>query len=151
MNNKPKIYLDTSVLSALYDMRLPDRQSATEEFFNRKDIYGFATSEITRQELAQVSDMELRKKLMRLLEGIFVHPVTTEMTNLAGTYVKKMIFTPSMYNDAAHVAASVLTGQHILVSWNFKHLVNRLRRAQINELNISMGMPMIEIISPPEV
>jgi glycogen operon protein len=48
-----------------------------------------------------------------------------------------------MYNHAVHVAAAVLTRQDVLVSWNFRHLVNRRRRAQVNEVNISLGLPMI--------
>jgi hypothetical protein len=40
-----------------------------------------------------------------------------------------------------HVAACVLTLQDILVSWNFRHLVNRRRRALINEVNIARGLP----------
>jgi hypothetical protein len=39
----------------------------------------------------------------------------------------------------------------ILVSWNFRHLVNRRRRALINEVNALMGHPGIEILAPPEV
>ena len=54
-------------------------------------------------------------------------------------------------NDALHVAAAVLTRQDVLLSWNFKHLVNRRRRAQINEENISLGLPTIEIVAPPEI
>ena len=55
-----------------------------------------------------------------------------------------------MYNDALHVAGAVLTQQDVLLSWNFKHLVNR-RRAQINEGNISIGLRTIEIVAPPEI
>ena len=49
------------------------------------------------------------------------------------------------------MAAAVLTRQDVLLSWNFKHLVNRRRRAQINEENISLGLPTIEIVAPPEI
>jgi len=56
-----------------------------------------------------------------------------------------------MINDAVHVAAAVLTRQDILISWNFKHLVNRRRRAKINEVNTTRGLPGLEILAPPEV
>jgi hypothetical protein len=49
------------------------------------------------------------------------------------------------------VPAAVLTRQDILVSWNFKHLVNRRRRALINDLNVAGNLPTIEIVAPPEV
>ena len=53
--------------------------------------------------------------------------------------------------DALHVAIAVATRQDILVSWNFRHLVNRRRRALVNEVNILTGYPSIEILAPPEV
>ena len=69
----------------------------------------------------------------------------------AQNYVKSGVFAPVMLNDAVHIAAAVLTRQDILLSWNFKHMVNRTRRAKVNEVNISMGLPSIEIIAPPEI
>ena len=53
--------------------------------------------------------------------------------------------------DALHVAVAVVSRQDILVSWNFRHLVNRRRFAPINEVNIPMGYATIEILAPPEV
>jgi hypothetical protein len=39
-----------------------------------------------------------------------------------------------------------VVGRHdVLLSWNFRHLVNRRRRAKVNELNVSQGLPTIEI------
>lgn len=73
------------------------------------------------------------------------------MRKVAADYVGAGVFSPLSYNDALHVAAAVLTHQDVLLSWNFKHLVNRRRRAQINEINISSGFPTIEIVAPPEL
>ncbi len=53
--------------------------------------------------------------------------------------------------DALHVAVAVVTRQDIFVSWNFRHLVNRRRRALVNEVNVLMSHPPIEILAPPEV
>jgi len=49
------------------------------------------------------------------------------------------------------VAIAVAARQDILVSWNFRHLVNRRRRALVNEVNVLAGYPSIEILAPPEV
>ncbi|MBI4398701.1 MAG: hypothetical protein HY586_06210 [Candidatus Omnitrophica bacterium] len=73
------------------------------------------------------------------------------MKELAQEYVGSGAFTPMMYADALHVASAVLSRQDILVSWNFKHLVNRRRRAMIHEWNVVKGYPVIEIVAPPEV
>jgi hypothetical protein len=57
----------------------------------------------------------------------------------------------SLTIDALHVAIAVAARQDILVRWNFRHLVNRRRRALVNEVNIVAGYPSIEILAPPEV
>ena len=56
-----------------------------------------------------------------------------------------------MRGDALHVAAAVLTQQEVLLSWNFRYLVNRRRCARVNDVNISWGLPTIEIVALLEV
>jgi predicted nucleic acid-binding protein len=148
---KLKIYLDTSVFSAYFDDRSPDRKAQTAEFWERITAFEACTSELARQELEKTPNADRRKRLLRLLDGMKLHRVTPDMRQLSERYVKAGVFTPIMINDALHVAAAVLTRQDILLSWNFKHLVNRLRRAKINQVNVSQGLPTIEIIAPPEI
>ena len=148
---KLRIYLDTSIFSAYYDDRAPDRRAQTEEFWARITAYEASASELTREELEKTPDAPRRTKLLKLLESVTLHPVTEEMQRLTQEYVKAGVFTPAMLNDAVHVATAVLTRQDILLSWNFKHMVNRTRRAKVNQVNTSLGLPSIEIIAPPEI
>jgi hypothetical protein len=53
--------------------------------------------------------------------------------------------------DAQHVAAAVVSGVPIVVSWNFRHLVNRTRRIQVNLINARQGYHQVEIVAPPEL
>lgn len=39
----------------------------------------------------------------------------------------------------------------ILVSWNFKHLVNQKHRGMIDALNVSLALPTIRILPPPDL
>ena len=57
----------------------------------------------------------------------------------------------TMAEDALHVAIAIVSRCEMIVSWNFRHLVNRRRRALINESNVLMDYPAIEILAPPEV
>lgn len=148
---KLRLYLDTSVFSAYYDDRLPDRQALTEEFWKRLGAFEISTSELTRRELDQTPNPEQRDKLKRLCADFIVHSVSDEMKKLAREYVDAGVLSPASFNDALHVAAAVLTRQDVLLSWNFRHLVNRRRRAAVNEVNISQGLPTIEILAPPEI
>ena len=148
---KLHVYLDTSVFSAYHDGRMVERQRETLEFWPRLDELLASTSELARQELAQATDAVLRPKLLQLLDQVVVHPLTEEMTALARRYVEQRIFSPLMLNDALHVAAAVVSDQDVLLLWNFRHLVNRRRRAEINALNASAGLRTLEILAPSEM
>lgn len=146
-----RVYLDTSVFSAYYDEAVSDRRTQTEDFWKRRSEFELSTSVVAREELEQTPDPAKRNQLIALVDSVTVHSVTDLMRSLARSYIDSGVFTGVMYNDAVHVAAAVLTRQDVLLSWNFRHLVNRRRRAQINEVNISLGLPTIDIVAPPEI
>lgn len=148
---KLHIYLDTSVLSALFDDRAPERRRDTEQFWARLGEFEASASDLTRNELSRTPDARAREQLLRRLGDVSVFPMTQDMQELADRYVAAGLFSPIMRSDALHVAAAILTRHDVLVSWNFRHLVNRRRRAKINEVNISLGLPVIDIVAPPEV
>ena len=148
---KLRICLDTSVFSAYDDERTPDRLAETREFWSRLSDFEASTSELAALELKQTSNPLKRARLEALLRDVIIHPLTDDMRALAHRYVDGGAFSPGMYNDALHVAAAVLAGQDVLISWNFKHLVNRRRRAQVNEINTLSGLPTVEIVAPPEL
>jgi predicted nucleic acid-binding protein len=147
---KLKIYMDTSVFSAIFDDRAPDRKALTEQFWRNLAAYDSATSSLAVEELRKTNDLQLRAKMGSLIAGLNIIAVTDEMAELADKYIAAYAFTATMYNDAVHVAAATLTRQDVLVSWNFRHLVNRRRRAVVCSVNATEGLPALDILSPPE-
>ncbi|HET6456103.1 MAG TPA: PIN domain-containing protein [Armatimonadota bacterium] len=148
---KLRVYLDTSVLSAYCDERAPERMAETKEFWARLSEVEASTSDLVLDEIERTPDEDRRSVMLALLADTARIPVTQEMHELADRYIRHDLFGPVMYNDALHVAAAVLSRQDILLSWNFKHLVNRRKRAQVNEVNILLGLPTIEILAPSEL
>ena len=65
MRRKIRVYLDTSVISALFDERNPERKSLTEAFFAEIGNFETFISEITVAEIERTPDMELRSKMTR--------------------------------------------------------------------------------------
>ena len=63
MKHRLKVYLDTSVISALFDERNPERKSLTESFF--KEIENFETfiSDITIAEIEKTPDKQIKKNM----------------------------------------------------------------------------------------
>jgi predicted nucleic acid-binding protein len=146
-----RVYIDTSVFSALLDERAPARRADTEAFFARLKDFHVSTSVHTRAELEGTPDELRRAELLKLLEGVNVVPLPPGTERLAQRYVEAGVFPHGALDDAVHVAAAVLSQQSVLASWNFKHLVNRRRRAGLNNANVSWGLPEIDIVAPPEL
>jgi len=62
MKRKIRVYLDTSVISALFDERNPERKSLTEAFSAQIGNFETFISEITVAEIERTPDIELRNK-----------------------------------------------------------------------------------------
>lgn len=145
-----KLYLDTSVFSAYYDERTPERMRMTRDFWLVLERHEKLCSDLTIEELRQARS-GLREKLIALTQNFTVLSLTDEMRKLAKLYVEEGVVPSKYFADALHIAAAVLGDADILVSWNFKHLVKRSTRLLVNYVNTREGLRTIEILAPPEV
>ena len=62
------IYLDTSVISALFDDRTPERKRFTYEFWEKLENYRVSVSTVVAEEINATSE-ELREKMMAKISG----------------------------------------------------------------------------------
>jgi len=53
--------------------------------------------------------------------------------------------------DCHHIAIDKINKADVLVSWNFKHIVNRDKIQGYNSVNLTNGYRKIEIRSPKEL
>ena len=53
--------------------------------------------------------------------------------------------------DAEHIAIATVEKVDIVVSWNFKHIVNIHKIRGFNSVNLKEGYQLIEIRTPMEV
>ncbi len=70
---------------------------------------------------------------------------------LAETYLKEGVVPAKSRVDAQHIAIATLARVDVLVSWNFKHIVNLQRIRGYNSVNLKLGYPILETRSPNEV
>lgn len=148
---KLKIYLDTSVYSALYDERNLNRQKQTEYFWNYVKNYELFFSDINLDEINGITNQELKNKLKYLLKNGTKIKFTPEVKGLTEIYIKEGIIPKKYENDAIHIALTTVYSIDILISWNFKHIVKRNTRIGVNLINLKEGYRSIEILAPPEL
>jgi len=77
--------------------------------------------------------------------------VTPEGLKLAQTYVDEKVVGETSLDDCIHIATATLNSVNMLVSWNFKHIVNIYRIRGYNAVNLRLGLPTLEIRSPKEI
>ena len=79
----------------------------------------------------------------------FTQRATNEQ--LAEAYLAAGVVPRKFTDDALHVAMVSVHGIRLIVSWNFKHLVNVRREDGFNAVNLLEGWPQIRIVSPKEI
>ncbi len=70
---------------------------------------------------------------------------------LRDAYLRAGVVTPKYADDALHVAQATLARVDVIVSWNFKHLVNPTRIRMFNGVNLAQGYGLVVIMTPSEV
>ncbi len=148
---KLKLFLDTSVHSALFDERDPKRQKLTRRFFEDIDQYDIYYSEINILEINGISDEELKNRMKSLVKKGEKIIATDEVINLANKYIEEGLIPEKYGNDSILLAITSVYSLDILISWNFKHLVKRKTRIGVNLINLKEGYRSIEILAPPEL
>ena len=82
MNKSKRIYMDTSVISAIFDQRTPERMSLTKKMWENIDDYEVYISNIVIDELKAAPE-EKRKKFMDVISDFDILEVTDEVKELA--------------------------------------------------------------------
>lgn len=146
---KLRIYLDTSVIGGSFDDEFSAHSIRLIENIKNNIISG-VISDITIRELdfapALVkSDFGLYKEKLEVIE------ITDDMIGLAGKYIEENAVTDKFYEDALHIACATVAQVDLLVSWNFKHIVNVNKITLFNAVNLKNGYKLLQIYSPLEV
>ncbi|MCP4374410.1 MAG: type II toxin-antitoxin system VapC family toxin, partial [Deltaproteobacteria bacterium] len=79
---KLQIYLDTSVISAAFDERNPERKALTEEFFAQANKFDVYVSEITLVEIEKTTLEDLREKMKTLVKPFSVLEISDDVQGL---------------------------------------------------------------------
>ena len=146
--SKPKIYLDTSIISAYFDLRKPVRQMMTQKWFRHelKDLTPYAST-LVIEEIGAHPDESIRRVMLDLIDRneVRILEISEDVLRIAASYRKNVI--PKEINDSIHLAVAAHYRLDAVVSWNFKHIVNLKTIKAIHEINRQKGLAQVEIVS----
>ena len=147
---KSRIYIDTSVIGGCFDDEFAEySNSLFNEFIGGSKIA--VVSNITLKEL-KLAPNKLKQKLESIPESNIEYvALTEEAEELAKKYVENGVISSKFLLDAEHIAIATVERVDVIVSWNFKHIVNIKRIRGFNSVNIKEGYQLLEIRTPMEV
>jgi len=147
---KIKYYIDTSVFGGLYDEEFQEISKLLFDKIEYENIIIFY-SELTENELRKAP--ENVKDFIKQLpaDRIEYLEISKETYDLALQYINEKVVGQTSYDDCVHIALATVNRADVLISWNFKHIVNLKRIHGYNAVNLKLGYPILEIRSPKEI
>lgn len=145
-----RVYADTSVFGGCHD---DEFKAASEALFARviRGDFRLVLSALTAAELNAAPE-RVRAVLDAIPDGYLeFHAIAAEMEQLRDAYLAAGVLGASSEADALHVAAATVLGVDLIVSWNFKHIVQYAKIRGFNAVNLRHGYRAMEIYSPLEV
>jgi len=147
---RQRFYFDTSVFGGVYDFEF---EEATLQLFEKVKLGQIVCvfSDITESELVKAPERvrEYFKNLPK--ENMHRVVVNDEIIALASKYIEENVVGQTSFDDCLHIATATVNKVDLLVSWNFKHIVNIYRIRGYNSVNSRMNYASLEIRSPKDI
>lgn len=145
-----RFYFDTSVFGGIFDTEFERETALLFEKVSLGQII-CVYSNLTESELSNAP--ERVKVFFQNLksDNKEVVAVSPEGLALARTYIAENVVGQSSIDDCIHIATATLNKVDVLISWNFKHIVNVYRIRGYNSVNLRLGYSTLEIRSPKEI
>ena len=147
---KLTLYLDTSVFGGYFDEEFKE---FTIPLFERikDEEFKVIFSDITENELLNAPNRV--KTLVESLPNQSTRYVNSneESIQLAQKYIEGGVVGQTSFADCLHIALATIHNANILISWNFKHIVNVVRILGYNSVNLNESYKQIDIRSPREL
>lgn len=147
---KQRVYIDTSVVGGYFD---DEFANGTIPFFNlvNSEKIKIIVSDLLEAELLGAPDFV--KQLLKGVDEKNIERISLdeEAMILADKYIEAKVVGKTSRADCQHIAMATISNADVLVSWNFKHIVNLERIRGYNGINYQNGYKMIEIRTPKEI
>ena len=147
--DKLKIYIDTSVIGGCFDYEFIDISNRLIETF-KNGLFIPVVSDTVKKEIKNAPSL-VRTKYDEILtyNAIYLNK-SNKAKNLVGEYLNKKIVTKKYEDDCYHIALATVNKIDVLVSWNFKHIVNEQKVLLFNFVNKSLNYDEIVIKDPKD-
>jgi hypothetical protein len=153
---KPKVYLETTVISYLTAWRsaqlvMAAQQEATRVWWDdERHNFDLYVSEAVIQE-ASAGDPDAVQRRLEAMREIAELQTSDRARELARDLIHQTPFPESARIDALHIAIATTNGMDYLLTWNCRHIANATLRNLMADICDSSGYEMPVICTPLEL
>lgn len=153
---KPKVYVETSVISNLtarpsHNPVDAAMQIATASWWyyapHKFNLFG---SQLVLDEAAR-GDVIAAGRRLQIAAELKALPIDERIVALAEKLLEATAVPHSNYDDAVHIATAAVHGMDYLVTWNCRHIANVYTKPLIYRCCLANGFKSAEICTPPEM
>ena len=156
MRQKPKAYLETSVISYATgrlsrQLMVAAQQQYTTEWLEKFPLrYDGFVSELVRDE-ARDGDPEAAARRLAKADGFHLLILDEESRRLSREFLRCGSFPAKAVADSLHVGIAAANGMDFLVTWNCTHINNAIVRPRIEACCHALGYRCPVICTPQEL
>lgn len=152
---KPRIYVETSVISYLAARPSADAISATRQHFSfqlwqRREALDLLISEAVLAEAAAGDATAAQTRLTYCAELPLLE-LPEDVEAVVQHLLRAKAIPTKAYTDAVHIAIASLHQIEFIASWNFRHIAGALPRRNIELALASLGVSVPVIATPEEI
>jgi hypothetical protein len=153
---KPKVYVETTVISYLTAWRSPQlvmaaNQESTKVWWDdeRPNFDLYVSAAVIEE--ASSGDADAAQRRLDAIKELPVLLVTDESHALAEKLIEKTPLPAKALVDALHIAIATLNGMKYLLTWNCRHIANATLRDSMAAVCEAENLKLPIICTPPEL
>ncbi len=145
-----RVYVDSSAVGGVFNARVAEQTQPFWDAVERGEVT-IILSDVLKNEV-DAAPQCVRDFFASLPESQIERVVSTKESDaLAERYIAENVVGPTSLDDCKHIALATLAKADVLISWNFRHIVNATRILGYNSVNMKLGYSQINIRTPYEV
>lgn len=151
--NRPRVYVETSVISYLTNRPSRDaivlgRQLLTRQWWDdHRAHYELLISDFVVQEVSDGHPDAVARRL-EAIKGIeLLNNSEPKIEQLAQALISEKALPPAAKLDALHIAVCAFHEVAYLASWNFSHIVNAQQLGKIEAVCAANGYPASRLVT----
>ncbi len=153
---KPTVYIETTIPSLLTawpsrDVEILAQQIATREWWEKRrqafDLY--VSQEVLKE--AGRGDLSAARDRLAALGDCRILAATEPAEALTEQILSTGLIPPKAISDAVHIGYAAAHGMDFLLTWNCRHILNKIIERQLAAVCRDMGLLLPVLCTPAEL